>query len=91
MTDPLAEIRRWSDLLTCAELERREQARTYLVPDRDIAVQIEAIAAALGVDDLITVIVNPMCPTGQVFIIDESALKAAGAEMLQHLSRRPLF
>ncbi len=91
MTDPLADIRRWSDLLSCAELERREQARTYVVPDREIAVQIEAVAAALGVDDLVTVVVSAMCPAGQVFVIDEAALKAANAEMVQHLSRRPLF
>lgn len=89
MTDPMAEIRRWADLIACARMAREEARRTYVVPDPDLAVQIEAIAAALGVDDLVTVVVNPMCPPGQAWVIDGQALRAASAEALQHARRRP--
>jgi hypothetical protein len=91
VTDPLAEIRRWADLVTAAEMEREESRRTYVVPDRDLAVQIEALAAALGVDDLVTVVTNPMMPAGQAYVINAQAMRAAGAEALQHMLRRPLF
>ncbi len=87
-TDPLAEIRRWMDLVACAEMAREESRRTYVMPDPDLAVQVEAMAAALGVDDVVSVVVNPWLPPGTVYVVDEQALRAAGVEALQHGSRR---
>lgn len=85
----MPELRRWADLVACSAIAREESARTYVVPDRELAVQIEAVAAALGIDDLVTVVTSPFVPAGQVFVLDERAITAAAAQAVQRALRRP--
>lgn len=91
MTDPLAEIRRWVDLITCGQMEREEARRTIVVPTPELAVEIEAMAAAAGLGDLWTVKHNQYAPDGYVYIIDEQAIDAGLRESLQQSLRRPWF
>lgn len=82
------ELRRWADLAATARMAREESRRTVLVQTAELAVQAEAIAAAAGVGDLITVRVSPLVPVGQMFVVDERAVAAGLRESLQHASGR---
>ncbi len=86
--DPLAGLRRWIDLIECGRMERDEARRTIVVSTPELAVQIEAMAAAAGIDDLWTVCLNLYAPAGFVYIIDEQAIDAGLRESLQHALRR---
>ncbi|BBB01061.1 hypothetical protein RVR_8301 [Actinacidiphila reveromycinica] len=74
------------------EIAREESKRTvYCEPHREH--QIRAAVDQAGVADIITVRASPACPAGELLIVDEGALKAAGEvakrELLQGLQRQP--
>lgn len=83
MADPLAEIRRWIDLIECGRMEREESRRTIVVPTPELAVEVEAMAAAAGLGDLWAVVHNPYTPPNCVYVIDEQAIEAGTREALQ--------
>lgn len=87
--DPFAQIRVWADRIRCAEIAREEARRTVLAPDPATAVKLEALAVALGVDDLMTVRVSPFLPPDTIVVIDEQSIDAGHREAVQHW--RPTF
>lgn len=61
------------------EIVREESKRTiYCEPHR--VDQVRAAVDQYGASDLLTVRANPICGPGQLIVMDEGALKAAGRE-----------
>ncbi len=77
------DLRRWVDLIAAVEMERQESRRTILVSTADLAIQVEAAAAVLGMSDVIEVAVSEFVPAGQAFVIDRQAIDAGTREALQ--------
>lgn len=89
--DLIAELRRWSDRITFAEIVREEAKRTVLVPGPASAVKLEAWLIAHGLDDVITVKTSQFLPVDTWFVVDEQAINAGVDEAVQEMTRKPLF
>lgn len=80
MTSPLEDLQFWQQVLT--------DARRTMVCSPDVEARIKGLLAAEGMQDMVEVIVSPVCPPGQVIIIDKNALEAANRQAIQTMGRQ---
>ena len=85
--DILSEIKTWATRLRFAEIVANETKRTYVVPTSVLAVELEALIAAHGIEHLAKVIVSPWLPDGTAVMMDEQALEAGTREAINHMGR----
>ncbi|MFI0900584.1 hypothetical protein [Streptomyces sp. NPDC020983] len=74
--------------LAFLDVVREESRRTILCePHREQ--QIRAAVDQAGAADIFAVKPSPTCPPGKLLVLDERALAAAHAELVQKLTRKP--
>lgn len=72
--DVLTEVQFWAQVMTDAK-------RTVLCSP-DLESRLKGYVDARGMGGLITVVASPGCPDGQLFVVDEQAMRASRNEQL---------
>lgn len=80
MADPWDDLRFWSQII--------EDSRRTIMCSPDLESRVKCHLDALGVGGLHEVIASPMVPDGQIYVMDQQAIEASTAEMIQHTRRR---
>jgi hypothetical protein len=83
MADALTEVRFWAQVMTDAH-------RTVLCPP-EWESRCKGFVDARGLGGLITVVASPICPTGQIVVMDTNAIEAGWRQTLQTWRTEPLY